>query len=134
MSHFKRNRMFLVCIMLFVVSLYGCLRVATHVSSDYYWRVSENDPVDRIYSGKGETVLITIWVYYSYDTPVSYVEILVNGVSIPDGEIKADVLSSSTDHVYRSRTFKLLKVKTIDIKLNKGGRTLGHYSISASMN
>jgi hypothetical protein len=131
-----------------IIWLYGIVTVSIALflsSCDYggthsdatgnYWSVGGPDSLEswRIYSGTGETVLLSILVYYCQDTPNYSIEILVNGSTIPDGMINGTVTSSITGQVLNSRSFKLLKVKTIDITRKKEGRISGHYSISVNM-
>ncbi len=122
----------LVLLFLLLFSLSGCaVKVATHSHNNFvgYWGLyaDPKDQMDRIYSGTGETILLTIAITNPTGGSAR-VEILANGSSIADGVLDKEL---GVD----GRTWKLKGVKTVDIVALKGEEVAvsGHYVISVPL-
>jgi len=81
--------------------------------------IGATDPIDRIYSGQEETVLLTV---QCPSTAGGALRVLVNGSPVSNGTVENTGLET--------RTFFLLGVKIIDLEWLKGGDLSGQHTIS----
>ena len=124
----KKKTLVLLVIALF--SLSGCaIKVATHAHSNFvgFWGLNAdpNDKTDRIYSGTGETILLTLAIINPAGGSAK-VEILVNGSPIVDGVLDKELGIDG-------RTWKLKDVHTVDVAARTTDRVSGNYVISVPL-
>ncbi len=85
--------------------------------------IGASDPIDRIYSGHGETVLLTVQCPSIVGGNGSgTMHVLVNGSPIPNGSI--------VNTGVETRTFLLHGVKIIDLEWDSGSELSGQHTIS----
>ncbi len=85
--------------------------------------IGTSDPIDRIYSGQEETLLLTVCCPSIIGASGGgTLRVLVNGNPIPNGTIDNTGLET--------RTFLLHAVKIIDLEWLKGGELSGQHTVS----
>lgn len=89
---------------------------ATHVGK---FVIGASDPIDRIYSGHDETLVLTI---QCPSAAGGAMRVLLNGNPVPNGNIENTGLES--------RTFLLQGAKTVDFEWLKGADLIGQHTIS----
>ena len=93
---------------------------ATHQG---YFIIGTSDPIDRIYSGHEETLLLTVQCPSIVGgTGSGSLRVLVNGSPIPNGTINNTGLET--------RTFLLHAVKIVDLEWQSGADLSGQHTIS----
>jgi hypothetical protein len=99
---------------------------ATHTQDKIEWSLSpeQKQVRERIYSGRRETVLLTVTILNPIPPAgAAAVELLVNGAATANGVL--DKRFGIT-----SRTWLLFGVKTLDLQAKSKGYCSGEYAIS----
>ena len=101
------------------------MATATHTEDEVLWSLSPpKERQTRIYSGREETVVLTVTVTSPFPpTGAVKVELRRNGAAVPDGLI--DKVSSDI-----SRTWFLTGVRTLDLIARDKVFCSGRYAIS----
>ena len=104
------------------------MQAATHTQDKVEWSLSpaQDHVRERIYSGRKETVLLTVTVQNPIPpSGAAKVELLVNGAATPNGVL--DKRNAVT-----SRTWLLFGVKTLDLVTKGKVYCSGEYAISVT--
>ena len=102
------------------------MTIATHTQDEVLWSLSpaQRHTKERIYSGKEETVVLTVTIINPIPPSGAVtVELLRNGAAVPNGVLKK--LNAIT-----SRTWFLPEVSTLDLVSRDTTYCSGSYAIS----
>jgi hypothetical protein len=102
------------------------MTTATHTQNQILWSLSpaNNHKTERIYSGRKETIVLTVTVLNPIPPAGAViVELRLNGGAVPDGVVNK--LNAVT-----SRTWFLRNVKTLDLVSRDQTFSSGSYAIS----